>query len=105
MYFVVSGAVEVHVSGTPVQLKAGSFFGEMALLTGAPRTADVTAVDYCNFLVLSLRDFRLFTARHPQVRAAVQAMAEERLAMNRAAATPVEHGPDHVDHGAAATDR
>jgi CPA2 family monovalent cation:H+ antiporter-2 len=105
MYFVVSGTAEVNVKGTAVQLTAGSFFGEMALLTGAPRTADVTAVDYCNFLVLSLRDFRLFMSRHPQVRAAVQAMAEERLAMNRAAATATEHGPDHVDHGAAATDR
>jgi CPA2 family monovalent cation:H+ antiporter-2 len=107
MYFVVSGTVEVHVKGTALQLKAGSFFGEMALLTGAPRTADVTAVDYCNFLVLSLRDFRLFTARHPQVRAAVQAMAEERLAMNRAAAEHATegHGDDRLDHGAAATDR
>jgi len=107
MYFLVSGTVEVDVNGTAVPLRAGSFFGEMALLSGAPRTADVTAVDYCNFLVLSLRDFRLFTARHPQVRAAVQAMAEERLAMNRAAATAAAtaHAPDHVDQGAGATDR
>ncbi|MCX7305890.1 MAG: cation:proton antiporter [Hyphomicrobiales bacterium] len=102
MYFVVSGLVEVSVNGKAVQLKAGSFFGEMALLTGAPRTADVTAVDYCNFLVLSLRDFRLFTSRHPAVRSAVQAMAEERLAMNRAAATAAEVAAATVDHSAAA---
>ncbi|WP_353645400.1 cation:proton antiporter [Mesorhizobium sp. WSM2239] len=105
MYFVVSGTVEVDVNGTEVQLNAGSFFGEMALLTGAPRTADVTAVDYCNFLVLSLRDFRLFMSRHPAVRAAVQAMAEERLAMNRAAATSSEHHDERLDQGAAVTDR
>jgi CPA2 family monovalent cation:H+ antiporter-2 len=107
MYFVVSGTVEVNVNGTAVQLKAGSFFGEMALLTGAPRTADVTAVDFCNFLVLSLRDFRLFMSRHPQVRASVQAMAEERLAMNRAAAAAgtSEHDDGRLDQGAAATDR
>jgi CPA2 family monovalent cation:H+ antiporter-2 len=105
MYFVVSGTVEVNVNGAEVQLKAGSFFGEMALLTGEPRTADVTAVDYCNFLVLSLRDFRLFTSRHPTVRAAVQAMAEERLAMNRAAANDAEYHDERLDQGAAATDR
>ncbi len=105
MYFVVSGTVEVDVNGPPVKLKAGSFFGEMALLTGAPRTADVTAVDYCNFLVLSSRDFRLFMARHPAVRAAVEAMAEERLAMNRAAATTEEHHDERVERGAAATER
>ena len=105
MYFVVSGTVEVDVNGAPVQLKAGSFFGEMALLTGGLRTADVTAVDYCNFLVLSSRDFRLFMARHPAVRAAVEAMAEERLAMNRAAATEAEHHDERVERGAAATER
>jgi CPA2 family monovalent cation:H+ antiporter-2 len=105
MFFLVSGTVEVDVSGTPVQLKAGAFFGEMALLTGGPRTANVTAVDYCNFLVLYQRDFRLFMSRHPSVRAAVQAMAEERIAMNRAAANATEHGDERVDQGAAATDR
>jgi CPA2 family monovalent cation:H+ antiporter-2 len=103
MYFVVSGAVEVDIKGADVQLGAGSFFGEMALLTGAPRTADVTAVDYCDFLVLSLRDFRLFMSRHPHVRAAVQAMAEERLARNRAAADGV-YPDERVTRGAAATD-
>jgi CPA2 family monovalent cation:H+ antiporter-2 len=106
MYFVVSGTVEVKVNGAALQLTAGSFFGEMALLTGGPRTADVTAVDYCNFLTLSLRDFRMFMSRHPAVRAAVQAMAEERLAMNRAAAQDVdEHIDGRLDRGAAATDR
>ena len=105
MYFVVSGTVEVNVNGTALPLGAGSFFGEMALLTGGPRTADVTAVDFCNFLVLYQRDFRLFMSRHPAVRAAVQAMAEERLAMNRAAATASEHDDGRVAKGAAATDR
>lgn len=105
MYFVVSGTVEVATSGGAVQLGAGSFFGEMALLSGGPRTADVTAVDYCNFLVLSSRDFKLFTARNPSVRAAVEAMAEERRAMNRAALTEVEHHDERIDKSAAATER
>ena len=110
MYFVVSGTVEVAVKGEPIKLEAGSFFGEMALLTGAPRTADVTSVDYCNFLVLSLRDFRLFMSRHPTVRAAVEAMAAERLEMNRAAANAIDHhvGDDRddvVQESAAAKDR
>jgi CPA2 family monovalent cation:H+ antiporter-2 len=105
MYFLVSGTVDVSVNGKAFQLKAGSFFGEMALLTGAPRTADVTAVDYCNFLVLSLRDFRLFMSRHPAVRSAVEAMAQERIAMNRASTTVAEHSDVHVEHTAPATDK
>ncbi len=101
MYFIVSGTVDVDVGGASVKLEAGSFFGEMALLTGTPRTADVTAVDYCSFLVLSLRDFRQFMARHPAVRAAVAAMAEERIAMNRAAAGAAGHGDAGAGHAAA----
>ena len=56
----------------------------MALLSGERRTADVTAVDYCQFLVLERRDFNQFMSRHPDVRAAVASMAEERQAMNLA---------------------
>lgn len=37
-------------------LEAGAYFGEMALLTGERRTANVTAVDYCQLLVLTRRD-------------------------------------------------
>jgi hypothetical protein len=44
-------------------------------------------------------------SRHPAVRAAVQAMAEERLAMNRAAANSSEYHDERLDQGAAATDR
>jgi len=83
MYFLVSGGAEVAVSGRRVPLEPGSFFGEMALLTGGRRTADVTAVDYTQLLTLDRREFNQFMTRHPELRAAVQSMAESRLAMNR----------------------
>src|SRR5690606_34808469 len=57
MYFLSSGAVEVHVNGRVIKLEAGAYFGEMALLTGEQRTADVIAVDFCQLLMLSRRDF------------------------------------------------
>jgi CPA2 family monovalent cation:H+ antiporter-2 len=82
MYFISSGAVEVRLSGGAVRLEAGSFFGEMALLSGGRRTADVIAVDFCQFLVLERRDFNTFTARHPTLRTAVSDMARERAEMN-----------------------
>jgi CPA2 family monovalent cation:H+ antiporter-2 len=84
MYFISSGAVEVEVGGRSIRLEPGSFFGEMALLSGSRRIADVIAVDFCEFLVLERRDFNQFMARHPQLRAAVDAMARERLEANRA---------------------
>jgi CPA2 family monovalent cation:H+ antiporter-2 len=82
VYFIASGAVEVHVNGQAIRLEAGSFFGEMALLSGSRRTADVTAVDFCQFLVLERRDFNQFMARHPALRASVDEMANRRREMN-----------------------
>lgn len=82
MYFISSGAVEVQLEDEPVRLQAGSFFGEMALLSGGRRTADVIAVDFCQFLVLERRDFNVFMSKHPALRTAVSDMAKERKAMN-----------------------
>ncbi|NLS00540.1 cyclic nucleotide-binding domain-containing protein [Rhizobium sp. P38BS-XIX] len=82
MFFIASGAVEVQLEEDEIPLGAGSFFGEMALLTGARRTADVVAVDFCQLFVLERRDFNLFMSRHPQLRAAVSRMARERQESN-----------------------
>ncbi|OBZ94438.1 cation transporter [Pararhizobium polonicum] len=82
MYFIAAGAAEVRLPGNAIVLEAGSFFGEMALLSGGLRTADVIAVDFCQFLKLDRRDFNIFMARHPRLRAAVADMARERKQMN-----------------------
>ncbi|MGH6861428.1 MAG: cation:proton antiporter, partial [Phyllobacterium sp.] len=82
MYFIVSGAVEVRLETASVRLDAGAFFGEMALLSGGRRNADVVAIDFCRFLVLDRRDFNLFASRYPGLRAAVTSMARERTEMN-----------------------
>jgi CPA2 family monovalent cation:H+ antiporter-2 len=82
MYFLSSGAVEVQLPGVPIRLEPGAFFGEMALLSGGRRTADVVAVDFCQFFVLERRDFNMFTAKHPTLRQAVSEMARERTEMN-----------------------
>jgi len=99
MYFISSGAVEVTVSSSrTVKLGGGNFFGEMALLTGGRRNADVTAVDYTQLLVLSRADFNQFMSRHAALRAALEALAEERAEMNR-------HPDDAPPQGAAAAAR
>ena len=102
MYFISSGAVEVHVADRVIRLEAGAYFGEMALLTGERRTADVIAVDFCQFLVLDRRDFNQFMARHPGVRAAVASIAEERQAMNLAPPKP-GGGDEPAEAGGART--
>jgi len=86
IYFISSGEVEVVPRGRTEKIKLGpgAFFGEMALLTGEPRSADVTALDYCKFLTLSRRDFRQLVKKHPSIRDQIVTQASERGAMNRA---------------------
>ena len=82
MYFISSGAVEVRLASGAVRLEPGAFFGEMALLSGGRRTADVIAVDFCQFEVLERRDFNMFMSRHPNLRVIVSEMAQKRTEMN-----------------------
>ena len=61
----------------------GDFFGEVALLSGQPRTADVVALDFCKLLTLSRRDFRELLRRYPGIRAPIDEIAKERGETNR----------------------
>lgn len=88
VFFISSGAVEVAVADRKIKLGAGDFFGEMGLLSGAPRNADVTAIDYCQLLVLERRDFLDFIERHPELRSKIGSIATEREAQNRQATPP-----------------
>ena len=80
MYFVSTGAVEVDVGAEPVRLGSGDFFGEIALLKDQPRTADVTALSYCQVLALFVRDFRRLLDANPDLRERITRVADERLA-------------------------
>ena len=78
VYFISQGEVEVSVAGRQIRLGAGEVFGEMALLSGQPRSADVTALDYSTFAVLSERDFRQLLRKYPDIRAQITSLAAQR---------------------------
>jgi CPA2 family monovalent cation:H+ antiporter-2 len=82
-FFISSGAVEVAVHGERIRLGPGELFGEMALLSGGRRTADVTAVDYCELLVIEEREFRQFAQRCPELRAEIDQVAAHRDELHR----------------------
>ena len=69
-----------------IPLGTGDFFGEMALITGEPRQADVRAQTYCRLLVLRKADFDRFMRANDDVRGKISAVAEARLADNSASA-------------------
>src|SRR5579859_5293922 len=78
MYFIVSGEVEVRLRPEPVRLKAGDFFGEMALLSGSPRSASVVAVTPCTLLSLDIVHFRELLGRQPELARAIHDEAQRR---------------------------
>lgn len=80
MFFVASGALEVAVTGQPQRLGSGDFFGELALLTQAPRTAEVTALGFCELLVMTAGDFSSLLTRNPDLNTHVAETARIRLA-------------------------
>ena len=79
MYFVAAGEVEIQLAPQPIRLGPGEFFGEIALLTGGPRTATVVAVQRCALLVLDIVDFRQLIGRQPDLARIIHEEAERRL--------------------------
>ena len=79
MYFIVSGEVEVRTALGPSRLGNNQFFGEMALITGAPRTATVIATEPCVLLELDVADFRQLAASRPELMKVIEEEATRRL--------------------------
>ncbi|HEX5220251.1 MAG TPA: cation:proton antiporter [Verrucomicrobiae bacterium] len=97
VYFISSGQVEVEVNGYKIKMGPGEFFGEVALLSGQPRTADVVALDFCKLLTLSRRDFRELLRRYPGMRSSIDVIAKERAQANREFRERPRGGIEQVD--------
>ena len=84
LYLIAKGEVEVTIDGRRINTQGpGEFFGEMALLSGERRSADVTALDYSRFAMLSRRDFHRFLRRYPEIRTHLAGLAAERSQRTR----------------------
>ena len=72
LYIMTSGEASVHVAvdggdREVARLKAGSFFGEMSLMTGAPRSATVLAVTDVECYKLDKQAFQDIIRRRPEI--------------------------------------
>ena len=80
-FVLLEGEAEVTRDGTPMAtMTAGDFFGEIALVSDAPRTATVTATTPVRVLVVTDRAFRSLLERSPQIQLKVLRALAERLA-------------------------
>lgn len=81
MYFISFGTVAVYSSeGKELcHLKDGAYFGEIALFLEQKRSANVVAVDCCELLELTRRDFYEAIEPYPEYRQSMKAMAQGRI--------------------------
>jgi voltage-gated potassium channel len=79
MYFIAAGEVSVELGAQPLRLGTGDFFGEIALLTGARRTATVVASQACTLLRLDIAEFRELMGRQPDLARVIYDAAHQRL--------------------------
>jgi CRP/FNR family transcriptional regulator, cyclic AMP receptor protein len=80
-FVLLDGKVDVKRNGRRINtLGKGDFFGEIALVSRAPRTATVVATSPVHALVITDRSFRRLMERSPQIQSKVLEALAERLA-------------------------
>ena len=86
MFFITSGTVEIRkkdpntgIDFLLTEMGTGQNFGEMALLTGKPRTASVTSTQATTCAVLEELEFRDLLLRYPKIGLALTRILAERL--------------------------
>jgi voltage-gated potassium channel len=79
MYFIAGGEVDIDINGKHIRLGVGHFFGEIAVLRRARRSATVTAITRTNLLVLDASDFHALKEREPRIAARVDAVVQDRV--------------------------
>ena len=82
-YLIAEGSVEVRADGQVLsKLGPGQFFGEMTILDGQPRSADVVALEPSRCLALSSWSFKSIVSQHPKMALKLLQESVRRLQMN-----------------------
>jgi CRP/FNR family cyclic AMP-dependent transcriptional regulator len=85
LYIILSGRFKVMMSDAEGKevilsiLSGGEFFGEMGLIDDAPRSASVVAIEPCELLVITRRDFKRCMAENAEMAMAVMRGLVRRL--------------------------
>ena len=83
-YLIQSGRVKIvkifgNIEKTIDILKPGEFFGEMALLENAPRSASIIALDDCKLLEFNRDNFQVLMTGNPQMALKLLALFAHRI--------------------------
>lgn len=98
-FFVITeGTATVNLDGNDLEtLEPGSYFGEMAVIDGGPRTATITARTHVSTLQISSTAFLHLIDREPMIARGIYEELRRRL---KASGTEVDESPDKpIDRG------
>ncbi|MCK5586143.1 cyclic nucleotide-binding domain-containing protein [Candidatus Bipolaricaulota bacterium] len=85
-YLILDGKAEVIKEGEKLaELETGNFFGELSVIDGQPRTADVVAVTETKCWILSQWAMKSIIANHPEVALSMLEELARRLRATNAA--------------------
>src|SRR5450830_169650 len=79
MYFIADGEVEVALKKEMLRLGVGQFFGEVAVLRRACRSATAIALTRTSLLVLAAQDLHALMQRDPRIAARIKDVVEKRV--------------------------
>ncbi|RMH64837.1 MAG: response regulator [Calditrichaeota bacterium] len=84
MFIIISGATDICIGEEGQQqvvatLKSGDYFGEMALLTGEPRSATVIAKETTETFLLYKNDFDVILEKYPSISLSMGKIVSQRL--------------------------
>ncbi|HZP78276.1 MAG TPA: cyclic nucleotide-gated ion channel [Pseudolabrys sp.] len=79
MYFIAAGEVEIELKEQRVRLGAGQFFGEVAVLRRARRSATVTALTRTSLLLLDAHDLHALMQRDARLAKRIHDVMEKRV--------------------------
>ena len=95
-FVILDGSVRVELPGRTVELGAGDFFGEMALIDGEPRSATVIAVGDVYVMTIPRAKFLKLLHAEPKIMLAIMTTLTRRLRDVQAAVAP---GPGPLPPG------
>ncbi len=79
MYFVAAGEVEIALKDRHIRLGPGHFFGEVAALRRARRSATAIATTRTSLLVLDAHDLHALMAREPRIAERIREVVRNRI--------------------------
>jgi voltage-gated potassium channel len=79
MFFIASGEVEIELENQRERLGPGHFFGEVAVLRRAQRSANITAVKRSNLLVLNANDLHALMQRDERIAQRIGEVTRDRV--------------------------